>query len=116
MTKPTKKIESSAEAWEEGKLGLDENHVQSSGLTIGDLDETLELKLISIRLRKQLIEELKMIAEIEGMGYQPLIKQLLERFVVGQHKRYAAMFHAHKMKQQKVEEEAMNQKEDRKIA
>lgn len=88
MSKQVEKIESTEEAWEEGRLGLDENSVRVSDTKIEDLDDALELKLISIRLRKQVINDLKAIATIEGVGYQALIKQLLDRFIAGETRRY----------------------------
>ncbi|EFX91985.1 Uncharacterized protein conserved in bacteria [Actinobacillus ureae] len=45
------------------------------------LDELLALQPISIRLSKGLIQDLKDIAQLHGLGYQPLIKQILTRFV-----------------------------------
>lgn len=41
----------------------------------------LALQAISIRLPKALIQDLKDIAQLNGLGYQPLIKQILNRFV-----------------------------------
>jgi hypothetical protein len=80
MTKKAK-IESSPEAWESGELGQDEVYVKVAN-DINDLvlDEDLELQMISIRLQKSLIEDFKMIAKIHGIGYQPLIRQILKRF------------------------------------
>ena len=46
-----------------------------------EIDEALDLHLISIRLPKSLINNLKFIAKREGLGYQPLIRRLLVRFV-----------------------------------
>lgn len=45
------------------------------------LGELLALQPISIRLSKGLIQDLKDIAQLHGLGYQPLIKQILTRFV-----------------------------------
>jgi hypothetical protein len=36
--------------------------------------------MISIRLQKDLIKELKFIAKFHGIGYQPLIRDVLGRF------------------------------------
>ncbi|EHK90613.1 hypothetical protein [Aggregatibacter actinomycetemcomitans] len=69
------------EQWENGTLGRDEKFVKKSGRTRQDLDEKLALQPISIRLPKELIQDLKDIAQINGLGYQPLIKQILNRFV-----------------------------------
>ena len=44
------------------------------------LDDALDLKLISIRLQKTLIDQLKLVARYHGIGYQPLIRDILNRF------------------------------------
>lgn len=76
-----KKIKGTEEAWESGELGCDEAHVKTSKLNEDQIDEALGLKAISIRLQKSLIDDLKLIADINGLGYQPLIKQVLRRYV-----------------------------------
>jgi hypothetical protein len=45
------------------------------------VDEALAMQLISIRLPKRLIDDLKLIANKEGLGYQPLMRRVLVRFV-----------------------------------
>ncbi len=78
----TRKIPSTTEAWENGELGEDEEFVKLVEEDIeAQLDEALQLQLISVRLQKSLIEDLKAIAEIRGIGYQPLLRQILLRFV-----------------------------------
>lgn len=87
MTKKIEKIESTDEAWESRKLGADEEFVES--VTLDDLiiEEAVGLQAISIRLPKNLLEDLKLIASLNGLGYQPLMKQVLKRFVDGEKKR-----------------------------
>ena len=80
----TKKIESTDEAWEERTLGASEGHVVVAGdeyLTA--LDDALGLQSISIRLPKQMIEQYKLIAHFHGVGYQPLMRDVMARFVPG---------------------------------
>lgn len=72
--------------WESGELGRDEKYVKRSDRTKESLDSLLGLQPISIRLPKALLQDLKDIAQINGMGYQPLIKQILNRFVEGEKK------------------------------
>lgn len=70
------------EAWETGQLGREEEFVKRSEDNIEkEIDEALELQLISIRLQKSLIEDFKYIATLNGIGYQPLMRQVLKRFV-----------------------------------
>lgn len=76
-----KKIKGTEEAWDSGELGRSEAHVARVTLDDLSLSEALELKSISIRMPHGLLEDLKLVAEIHGMGYQPLIKQVLSRFV-----------------------------------
>lgn len=81
---PTEKraIGFSAEDWENGKLGSDDKHVRrSTAEAEQSVDETLGLQMVSLRLQKQLIEQLKFIALYRGIGYQPLVRDLLNRFV-----------------------------------
>ena len=44
------------------------------------IDEALGLQMISIRLERSLIANLKEVAEHHKIGYQPLIRDLLNRF------------------------------------
>lgn len=44
------------------------------------VDESLGLKPISLRLSKQLYERLRIIAEVRGIGYQPLMREVLNEF------------------------------------
>jgi len=80
---PHGKIEDTAEAWEaEGPLGNDEKYVAAAPGDISKaVDEALGLQPISIRLQRDLLENLKALAKINGIGYQPLIRQVLTRFV-----------------------------------
>jgi hypothetical protein len=82
MTKTTTNMtKGSIGNWEKGKLGLSEEHaVEASPEEMAELDSALELKLISIRLQKQLIAKLKFIAAYNGVGYQPLIRDIMNRF------------------------------------
>lgn len=78
----TNMIVDNSEAWENGSLGRDENFVKvATDITEESVDDALGLQLISIRLQKSLIEDLKWIAKLNGIGYQPLIRQVLTRFV-----------------------------------
>lgn len=68
--------------WDSGELGRSEEHVRvASDEEMKDVDDALALQMISIRLQKSLIEDLKAIAEHHGIGYQPMVRDLLNRFV-----------------------------------
>lgn len=67
--------------WESGKLGRDEAHVRvADPVEEVALDDALGLQLISIRLQGALIKDMKLIAEYHGVGYQPLMRDVLNRF------------------------------------
>jgi predicted DNA binding CopG/RHH family protein len=75
----------SVEAWEEGKLGRDKKHAEKADANVEKaLDDALGMQMISIRLPKKMIEDLKIIAKHQGLGYQPLIRHLLRKFVVAE--------------------------------
>lgn len=68
--------------WEDGTLGRDENYVEVAPQIDSDLvDKSLNLKLISIRLPIDLINDLKELAKQNGLGYQPYIRQILTNIV-----------------------------------
>ena len=68
-------------AWEDGEFGRDEKFVRrSTPETDAAIEEALELQMISIRLPKELIDQLKFLAKYHGAGYQPLIRDVLKRW------------------------------------
>lgn len=86
------KIPASDEAWDSGELGRDPKHAKRLSITPerrDALDASLDLQLISIRLPKGLIDDLKRIGVMNGLGYQPLVRQVLSRFVHAELKRIA---------------------------
>lgn len=89
------RIEDTTEAWEERRLGSDPDNAQRIDAATWEkeqqaLNEALGLKAISIRLENDLIEEFKMIAKYNNMGYQPLMRQALHRFAKCELKKMAA--------------------------
>lgn len=74
-------IYADVEAWESGALGQDESHVERVDASFDlNLDSALNLQPISIRLQKSLIEDLKLISLAHGIGYQPMIRDVLLKF------------------------------------
>lgn len=45
------------------------------------LDDSLDMQSISIRLPKSLIRHYKLIADFHCVGYQPLMRDVLQRFI-----------------------------------
>jgi predicted DNA binding CopG/RHH family protein len=105
-----KQIAATADDWENGKLGDDDQYVRRAGSEVSEaVDEAMALQMISIRLQKTLIENLKFIATAHGIGYQPLIRDILSRFVV--HEKKKIIQDAIERKQQELEQEAQAIKE-----
>ena len=77
-----KLIKNTEEAWDSRTLGADEQFVGVADESHeAALEEALELQAISIRLPKDLIRNYKLIADFHGVGYQPLMRDVLYRFV-----------------------------------
>ena len=99
----TKKIDSTDEAWDERLLGASEEHVVVAGVDHGAaLDDALGLQSISIRLPKQMIDQYKLIAHFHGIGYQPLMRDVMARFVPGA---IQEILQAEKVKAEKVKKD-----------
>lgn len=84
------KMPGSDEAWDEKELGADIDFAELAETTDEEeqaIDAALELQPISIRLQKSLIEDFKLIASLHGLGYQPLMRQVLKRFADCEKKR-----------------------------
>lgn len=78
--------------WESGELGADEAHIQSVGMPqklkkLLNKSQEKKMQLVSIRLPVELIEDLKTIAKLEGMGYQSLAREVLNRFVEAENRK-----------------------------
>lgn len=88
MAKATKKkIEIEDCPWESGQLGNSIEHaVPAPAEHEKTLDEAMGLQMISIRLPKALIDDLKYFAEREGLGYQPLMRRILIRWAGHEYK------------------------------
>jgi uncharacterized protein (DUF4415 family) len=67
--------------WDTGELGRDKKYAgrASQGLQ-EEVEAALALQMISLRLQKELISELKLIANYRGIGYQPLMRDVLRQY------------------------------------
>lgn len=83
-----KKILGTEEAWENGELG---ENLETARVAPPELkkavDDALAMQMISIRLPKAVIDDFKTIAEFEGIGYQPLMREALMRYAECEAKR-----------------------------
>ena len=88
--KDNEKISGTVDAWESGELGRDVKHAKKADQKLQkQIDDALGLQMISIRLPSELIEEYKMIAKVNGVGYQPLMRDALKRFAESEMKKMA---------------------------
>ena len=74
MSKAKKDPTGTLEEWESGAIGTTEAFARLSENVAGTMvDDDLGLQLISIRLDKSLIDTLKLIASVNGIGTAVLI-------------------------------------------
>ncbi len=77
--------EADGERWESGELGRDEQFMRvADKADSAALDEAVGLQMISIRLEKALLKDLKEIAGHHNISYQPMIRDLLNRFATNE--------------------------------
>jgi len=76
MNAPTEK-----DTFDYDTIGTDEQFVSVAPDMENAIDEALGLQPISIRLQKNLLDNLKALAQLNGIGYQPLVRQILTRWV-----------------------------------
>ena len=68
--------------WDQRALGAEAQFVGVADASHDvALSQALEMQAISIRLPAELIKQYKLIAGFHGIGYQPLMRDILERFV-----------------------------------
>ncbi len=77
-----KKIHDDSDDWESGKLGQSLEHAAPAPPELqAAIDDDLGLQAVTMRLQKTLVEELKVLARENGLGYQPFVRQLLTNYV-----------------------------------
>jgi uncharacterized protein (DUF4415 family) len=77
------------ELWDNRALGADSEHVIESVMPLGlqnQLNKANNMQMISIRLPRDLIDDLKMVGESQNLGYQSLIREVLKRFAASEKK------------------------------
>ncbi|MDX3986139.1 MAG: hypothetical protein QHC88_12885 [Achromobacter sp.] len=99
------KILGTDDAWENGELGnsLDNARVASPDAHAA-VEEALSMQMISIRLPKAVIEDFKAIAAVEGIGYQPLMREALTRFAACEAKRITHELALKKVRDREIEQ------------
>lgn len=77
----TDKILGTDEAWETDVLGNDAQFAKAASIEVtNQIDEALCMQSISIRLEKRLVDSFKVLGDFHGVGYQPLMRDALNRF------------------------------------
>jgi len=85
-----KSVESQDDNWDTGEFGRSLEHAAIAENDDEMVDAALNLQPISIRLEKSLIDAFKFIASYnKGIGYQPLMRQVLHRFAASELNRIA---------------------------
>ena len=66
------------EEWESRDFGADAAHAKPvSSEDEREMDDAMGLQVISVRLTKQLVAQLKILASEKGLGYQPYLRMVL---------------------------------------
>lgn len=81
------KIPGTVENWESGELGMNPDQAKAaSSEEVAAIEQATgnSMQLISIRMPTELLRVLKEIAKYHGIGYQPMIRDLLDRWAVGE--------------------------------
>ena len=101
-------IPDTEEAWEERALGADEKFVEVVDQAEEELiNEAAGTQLISIRMSKCMVDDLKMIASLNGnIRYQTLMKQILQRFVDSEKKLIVRELVSEKLKEHELKSAA----------
>ncbi len=69
------------ELWDSRELGATEEHAKRASPELEkQIHDSLNLQAISIRLPVDVLEQLKILAHNDGIGYQPFIRQIVTRF------------------------------------
>jgi predicted DNA binding CopG/RHH family protein len=88
-----KAINAESNAWDANILGSDPKTQRAATPEFEkEIDDALGLQPVTIRLQKDLVAELKVLAKENGIGYQPFVRQVLTQFVA--EKKRMAVRHA----------------------
>ncbi len=74
-----------ARKWDSRELGASMEHAvlapQAEALELDrKIDDALELRSVTIRLQKGLVEDFERFAKSDGIGYQPLMRMVLTKY------------------------------------
>lgn len=75
-------FEQESAKWDAKEFGASQEHaVKASNQALEDLHEAAGMKAVSIRMPIEMIQAYKYIAAHHGIGYQPLMRDILQRFL-----------------------------------
>lgn len=107
-----------ANLWESRELGADPNFSKTSSIPANFheiLNKSSNMQMISIRLPKDLISDLKEIGSVQKLGYQALMREVLKRFVDAEKKvMYLELMKANEELEKKLHEAELLLKQHRK--
>jgi len=107
-----------SDQWETRKLGADPKFARSTEVPASFheiLNKSSNMQMISIRLPKELIEDMKEIGNSQKLGYQALIREVLKRFVDAEKKvMYRDLMKANEELEKKLHEAEVLLKEHQK--
>ncbi len=101
-----KKTNVAKQPWELLDQDLEQHTIAMDESEAEKIDEAVGLQMISIRLERRLLSNLKLIAKHHGVGYQPLIRDLLNRFARSELK---SILHQLEEQQREVEKRAQEE-------
>lgn len=70
--------------WDELDSDLEVSCSHAPPEEIEAIDRAIGLQMVSMRLQPELVKNLKLIASHHGIGYQPMIRDLLNRFALSE--------------------------------
>lgn len=80
--KDIERFDKNSELWDSKQLGASAEHAHAASEEQQQaLDDATGLQLLSIRMPKALIEQIKQLARLEGLGYQPYMRQVMIKHV-----------------------------------
>jgi predicted DNA binding CopG/RHH family protein len=80
--KDIRRVSEDIPMWENKQLGASAEHARASSVEQQHkLDEATGLQLLSIRMPKLLIEQIKQLAKLDGLGYQPYMRKIIAQHV-----------------------------------
>jgi len=99
-SKKATRFDADNKLWETRQLGASPEHaVRVSEEEDRALDDGMNLQLLTFRIQKPIVDQLRQLAKLEGIGYQPLMRQVLTKYVRDNEHRLAQHLTPHEASQ-----------------